>query len=304
MNIEQLKFSIENKSLDDRLIIFINSEHSFIANQYIREISKIKGKKLSFIDDLKPLLDPIDDIFGVDNIDDSIYVYHTDKFDTYNDRLIDIENLIIICNSIKDDEIKQIYSNYIVEIPKLVEWQIKDYLYSNLPGVDKRICDWLYDITKGDIFRLEQEVDKLKLFSESEQKYNIDDFIRDDVFNDLSSYTIFSLSNAILKKDYNTIANIFRDIENIDIEPIGLVTVLYTNFKNIINVQLSNNATADKLGMKQNQFNAIRYNCGYYSKESLNRILEMLTDIDRKIKVGDMPMNILRDYLIIKTLSL
>ena len=112
------------------------------------------------------------------------------------------------------------------------------------------------------------------------------------------------MTNAILKKDLVAISHIFKDIENIDVEPIGLVTILYNNFKNVINVQLSNNPTADKLGMKSNQFNAIRYNCGYYSKESLNKILEILTNIDKQIKIGEMPIDILVDYLIIKILSL
>ena len=56
MNIEQLKASIEKKSLDDRLIIFLNSQHNFIANQYIKEIAAIRDKKISYTDDILSIL--------------------------------------------------------------------------------------------------------------------------------------------------------------------------------------------------------------------------------------------------------
>lgn len=302
MKIEQLKASIENNTLDDQLIIFLNSEHSFIADQYIHEIANLKHKPIEYIEDLS-MFGATDSLFEELVEDTTIKVLRVEQFESISMGLNSAENLIIVCNSISDD-IKERFAYSIVEVPKLLEWQIKDFIYTNLPGVDKTLCDWLYNITKGDIFRIQQEVDKLKLFSESEQKFNIEDFIRDDIFSDLCTYTIFNLTDAILVKDLDKVGNILKDVEKIDVEPMGLLTTLYNNFKNVINVQLTNNPTADSLGMKQGQFNAIRHKCGYYNKVSLSRILEFLTDIDRQIKIGNMPMEYLRDYLIIKVLSL
>ena len=71
----------------------------------------------------------------------------------------------------------------------------------------------------------------------------------------------------------------------------------------MINIQLGINPTAESLSMKPGQFNAIRHSCGYYSGNQLVNIFKLLTDMDRKIKVGEFPTNIMRDYLILSILS-
>jgi DNA polymerase III delta subunit len=106
-----------------------------------------------------------------------------------------------------------------------------------------------------------------------------------------------------LKKDIPSLKIIYEEIDNIDINDFGLLTILYNNFLNVINIQLGINPTAESLGMKHGQFNAIKYNCGYYSVSQLVNISRLLTDMDRKVKSGEFPTSIMRDYLILSVLS-
>ena len=198
---------------------------------------------------------------------------------------------------------KDKFLDNIVEFPKLVDWQIEDYCKVKAKGVEESDIKWLMNICKNDIYRIDNELNKIAVFDERLRKTKFKEFIKDKVFSDLSSYTIFSLSNAIITKNIEELRQIYNEIENIDINAIGLVTVLYNNFKNIINIQLGVNPTAESLGMNPKQFMALRYRINHYSKNQLISIFDMLTSIDKRLKTSQLPANYIIDYIILKILS-
>ena len=55
MNIEELKQDILQHTIKPGLIIFENTENSFVANQYIKEIAKI-DKKVELLIDCEKLI--------------------------------------------------------------------------------------------------------------------------------------------------------------------------------------------------------------------------------------------------------
>ena len=71
----------------------------------------------------------------------------------------------------------------------------------------------------------------------------------------------------------------------------------------IVDIADGGGRTADKLGLKPGQFNAIKYNCGKYNNSQLVKSLEFLSGIDKRIKTGELPTNILRDYIVLSLLS-
>ena len=144
---------------------------------------------------------------------------------------------------------------------------------------------------------------KLYIFDKDKQQFIFNMMLEDSSLIDTSKYKIFDFSNAIIKRDIQTVAAVFEKISSIDIEPIGLLTILVNQFRNIISIQLANNPTPESTGLKPNQFWAIKHSCGLYTKEQLVNIYLFLTDIDRKIKIGEMPMNNLIDYLVVKLMS-
>ena len=225
------------------------------------------------------------------------------KFLTISITTIFTWQVYIICKTI-DKKSLEVFNNYIVELPKLEDWQIKDYVYSVAEGANEKSLDRLIDVCGNDIYRINQELNKIKIFTQQERNFTFDKFIEDGIFSDLSTYTIFDFSNAIVKRDRETLRKIYKEIDKIDIEPIGLVTVLLNNFRNIIKIQLANNPTAESCGMKPNQFWAIKHSCGLYTKEQLLSIFNFLTEIDKKIKTGMIPVDsFLIDYIVINILT-
>lgn len=298
MNIEELKLKIEKGETEYNFVIFKFNDINFIPLQYIDNIRKIKKCDVTYLNNELELI-PSENIFGF-SLDDGMKVLLVDELNIDNIKILNNMNTFVVCKKIKEEEL---YSTNIVNVPKLEAWQIKDYVYSLCEGVDRKYLDRLISISKGDIFRLEQEINKINIFSERERQKLFNDLISDNMFDDLSEHNIFDMSNAIIKKDYSALRNLYKEIDNIDCEPLGLLTTLINNFRNIIFVQLGASSSAEKYNMTPKQYWAVKYNCGFYTKSQLMSIFKMLTDIDRKIKVGEFPMEILVDYLITKVMS-
>lgn len=302
LDIQTIKSEIENENIQHKFIIFKYTDTDFIAFQYFNAICKILSVDCMYIDNLSEINTKHADLFA-EPLATQLFLYKIDEFETTNDSLSK-KDLIIICKTV-EKKTAEMYDDYIVEIPKLEDWQIQDYVYSVCEGVEEKELNKLLAVCKNDIYKIDSELKKLEIFAEVEKNFVFQTFLRDGIFNGLSTYSIFDFSNAIIRKDVNALRNIYKEIEKIDIEPIGLVTVLLNNFRNIIKVQLSSNPTPENCDMKSGQFWAIKKQCGIYNKNQLLKIFDFLSDIDRRIKVGNMPVNsFLIDYMVITILAM
>lgn len=300
MTLQELKQSLETNTFKPTTMILV-SEDKFIPLQYVEEIKK--QYNILYIESLQELVPDENDIFGdFTEISSDIIIFNTELVDFSDEILFNKDNVIVITNKI-DKSSKKFYGDMVIEVPKLVDWQIKDMVYSFGKGVDSKYLDWLIHNCNGNVNRLYQEMAKLFIFSESERTHLFEEMIEDGAFDDLSANTIFNFTNAILKKDYSRLKLIYEEIDNIDINDFGLLTILYNNFLNVINIQMGVNPTPESLGMSWGQFNAIKHNCGYYSAVQLINILKLISDMDRRIKSGEFPTNIMRDYMILSIFS-
>lgn len=295
MTIKDLKFYIENNSDINKLIIFKIADIDFIPIQYIKEIAKYMKKSIKYIDSVNGL----SNINIFDDVSNIFYVYRTDNFDIKDDSLKSIDNLFIICKKVCNNN----YKDYIIDVPKLEDWQIKDFAYSLADGVDQANLDTLVNSCKNNIYRLEYEIKKLSIFSKDERKYLYEQFVQDDVFSSLNEYNIFTFTNAILHRDIETLFKLYKNLETTGLDPMALVNILYSNFKKLIDVQLSKGLSPQQLGLTSSQYWAIKHqSCGYYTKDELVNIYRLLADIDRQLKTGYISSENIIDYLLVKIL--
>ena len=284
MDLKALKSSIENNQPIPNLLIFKGS-HTFIANQYISAILKQKNLKLEYLEDLEFVNARELDIFGLCDQDPTLKVYKTDIFNYEGSSLLTDDLIIIMCKKL-DNHLSIEYRDYIIELNELEEWQIQDYLYSILEGVDRGLINWLITRFDKNIDRLQLEADKLLLFESNERNILLNQMIEDGAFNDCSEEGIFDFTDAVVKKDINKLVNIYRNINVIDIEAIGVHTIMYKNFIKLVQVWLSNNPSTQTTGLTSKQIYAINKLPKVWSSESLISIVEFLTEIDYKIKIG------------------
>ena len=288
MTIQELKYKVEKKEPVEDFMIFQYKDSDFLPFQYLHEIRDTLCVDIEWVDNDSELgLHNTSGLFS-DSSGSLLRVLVCDNYDFKETHVG--PRCIVICKKVNQE------TPYTIKFPEIEDWQIKDFVYSIFSGIDDKNLDHLISLCSNDLFRLNQEGKKLALFSEDERKYMFEDFM--GTFTDLSDYKIFDFTTAILNKDKSTLVRIYKEFSRIDIEPLGVVTLLYNNVRNIIKIQLSSNATAEKCGLKPNQFWAIKKNyCNKFTKEHLLNIFSFITDLDRKLKIGEITTDIMIDYI-------
>lgn len=303
MTFESVKATIEARNISNDLLILKYEDVPFLAYQWARAIAKIHNKPISYIESIDNLVSNFADIFRTCNIDESERVFSCETFSVTSDKLKNEHNLIIITNKI-DKNTEELYKEFICVLPRLESWHIKDYVYSIAKGVPTKELDWFIDICHNDIYRIENELDKLRLFTASERKYIFDDMKFQGAFRDLSTFNVFNITNAITNKDYISLSNVLKEIKSFDAEPLGIVTLLYQGFKKLILVWLANNPTPDNTGLKSNVIYAINKSPRVYNKTQLLDAYQFLNSLDKRLKTGQLEITWLIDYVLCKLLTL
>lgn len=304
MTIIDLKNQIVTKELMDTFIIFQYDKEDFIPRQYINEIAKVTGRDIEYLEEIDSLCQTTFSIFGEETLSPTtLRVFSVDDFSCSYAALSEETFLIILAKKI-DENTAKLFSNNIVTVPKLVDWQIKDYAYSIAEGVPPKDIDWLISLYGADLYRLNQELDKFRIFDNEERKYLFTDLKNDGAYTDASTYNIFNITNAMAKKDIATLNSVYHELDRVDVNEFGLLTLLLRNFKNIMMVQLQASPTAETSLMESKQFYAVKNLPKVYSAEQLTKIFMFLSDIDRQVKSGELPTDIMIDYMIIKILSM
>lgn len=298
MTIENFKQTILDKKVSDNLLIFVDKYDKFLCRQYYREIANQKKLSIQVIDDLSPFKNSNLDVFGLETTADILNIYQCEKFDDVDLNISKCNNLIIICDKISD-EAKEHYNESIIEFPQLEEWQKIDYAMSLTEGVNEKQIEEIAKLCK-DIYRIDNEVFKLNIFPENIRQPIFDRMKEDLAFKDLSDKTIFNFVDFIIKKDFNSAKNIYCQIGTVDITGMYLLTCLHNKFKSIINLQLNPKCTAESLGVSSGRFYYMKKDCNYYNRVQLIKIFLLITELDKKVKLGWISENNLVDYLLIK----
>lgn len=293
MELRELKNKILAQEALSFPLLFINYDNDYLIKSYIKKIAENNSLTIKEIESIKEMVDIESGMFKEV---DYLYIYKLNKDDNLSkEQLKDYKIILISDTDRNDSDIEKVVFN------KLENWQIEAYVQALLPGLDNREVSWLCKNAKYDIWRLDNEASKLNIFDKKDQSKILMAINDDNGYVDLNELTIFNLSNAIMNKDMLSIKKVVEDIDNIDVEGTGLVTILLKNFLNIINIQTNSKATAQSLGMSEKQFRYLQYNqCNKYSNEELFNIYNFLTDIDYKLKSGllEMTNNQLNYYVL------
>ena len=293
MELRELKNKILAQEALSFPLLFINYDNDYLIKSYVKKIAENNSLTIKEIESIKEMVDIESGMFKEVEY---LYIYKLNKDDNLSkEQLKDYKIILISDTDIKDSDIDKVVFN------KLENWQIEAYVQALLPGLDNQEVSWLCKNAKYDIWRLDNEASKLNIFDKKDQSKILMAINDDNGYVDLNELTIFNLSNAIMNKDMLGIKKVVEDIDNIDVEGTGLVTILLKNFLNIINIQTNSKATAQSLGMSEKQFRYLQYNqCNKYSNEELFNIYNFLTDIDYKLKSGllEMTNNQLNYYVL------
>lgn len=298
MTLKELKLQLVGNDLQEQSFIFVYKDNCYVINQYINKISELLDKSIHNVSCIEDI--PLSrGLFSTN--DDVIYVCDVEKLEELHIDFTEHTNIIIVCKKV-DVQVQSEYANYIYNFDKLKEWQLEDFASIYLKGLSANQIKWLCKVSDYDVYKIKNECDKLNIFNENERESMFNLINSENGYRDLSDLTIYDLTNAILKRDVGKIKSVLYDIEVIDVEPLGLITILINNFNKILQMQLNKNITAEDLGIQQKQFNAIKWNCNKFSPQQVLDMYEKLLDIDYKLKSGFLDGVSLLDYVLVNVI--
>ena len=286
MTCEELKEAILRKAVDTSDCLFLVYKDSpFLARQYAEAIADGRGMALMRVDSPEEL--PFDDAFGTN--DGNLYVLLADEVRKLEGNH---PNSVVICKKTAEDS---------VEMPKLEDWQVLDYMKVKCPGLSDDELMWLQQACGKDIDRIESETDKISIFPKESQTAMLESLMADGNYPGNGQASSFDLVNAVLRRDKGALLGILKRGGAEGADAIGLATLLRNGMRNVIKVQFNPSATPESTGMKDGQFKAVKYyNSGRYASSALIDAYEFLASVDARLKKGELQMgnNRLIDYIL------
>ena len=235
----------------------------------------------------------------------------TDTLEVKDIDILQQSYLIVVTKEVKKDKdldstALEILDKQTVVMPDVESWQICDYILSKSEGLNIETAQWFAGLYNNDLYRIDAELTKLSVFSESEQLSLMQEFKKVNIFEELPQVTIFNISNALVTRRVEDLASVYK-YKNLLVKPtegeMGFISLLFKTFKNLIMVKTSRNPTPEALGMSDKQIYAIKRLPMVYSQSQLFKIFDIVSDADRQGKSGEIDPKYIVDYLLIKILT-
>ena len=152
------------------------------------------------------------------------------------------------------------------------------------------------------LYMLQKEMEKLALYVG--QGNTVTKEIADEVISPSKDYNALQLVDAVLKRDLHQAIKIFKDLEKMNEEPIGLIALLAYQFRVIFQVKLLKDK-GYSLQRIQSEVKVHPYvvklavqRSGAFHQDRLKSIINELTNVDTKIKRGKMDKGIAFELLL------
>ncbi len=277
------------KDETDADIINFDLEESSVANmlEEINMIPFLYSKKIVIVKNPIILTNPT-------KYDEKLVM----SFISYLNHPVDTTTLIFKINSLKDVNLKMLKelknTSIIKEIQNPTDINLQDYItnsfYEDGYILDSLVVDELIERTKGNPDRLELEIDKLKTYKYDTKKIlNAD--VRLLVSKELDD-NIFELVNAVLENDILKVFSIFNDLMVLNTSETVILALLISKFNELYQVKtltkagMTKNEIADLFKVKPGRIYYLQKAAEQISLEVLKSNINQLTELDYKIKTG------------------
>ena len=299
MTLIELKKCIEARNVPDDFIVFLCSDNSFIADQYIDAICDANNLTKNRVASLQEQASALSLVMGRT---DELNVL---KVETFDEALLDysgLTNTVVVCEKI-DKKIKALVDDYVIAIPKLVDWQVKSYAKHVCQDLDQDEIDWLYAACGGDVYRIVNEIDKINLFPSIPERKNVLSELRFGKGSDLYAVSVFDLADAIIRDNKPFVMEFLRH-EDVGFDLLSIVGATLQKVKNIILVTQNSGKKASEIGISDGYFYRLKKDWSGFPLQRLQSLLRFLSGVDLKLKSGllDMPKEAQIDYLIANTI--
>lgn len=312
MEINKFKDQLLAGAITDEFLVFECLENFFLADQYIEALAIKRGLPVVYIKSIQELQlgSSLALVFDYAN---QLSVLKVDTFNEIVEDYGELRNVIVVCKKI-DKHIAGFVSAYKVQIPKLVPWQIEAYIKQVCPALDDLAVEWLCRACGANIYKVQSELDKLRLFP-AEQQRDILIQLKDSPESDLFSMPHYELCDALIRCDLNIVREYLQHKKACGFEVFKLIGNLVASLKDIILLTGNIGANKDKKALGIYPARVWEVTRGpkaatyaemnpEFNKKTRDRF-QFLSGLDMRIKSGelDLPADELIDYIICNMLA-
>lgn len=293
MKLQTLKTNLLENRLPDSFMIFVCPENFFIADQYIEMICNKSGKEKRLIESIFEQQSALSLVF---DFTDYVNVLKTETFSEFIEDYSELTDTIIVCNKV-DKKIAELVKDYIIEVPKVEKHHLAEYILQRCPELDSLEVDWLLQATNQDIYKINNELDKLLVFSAKERK-GVLAHLKFEPGSDLFSLDTYTLRDAIIYNNKNILVEYLKHQESHQIELLSLVGLILKHARALLSVKYTKRK-AEELGLTYGYYKRLLSE-PWIPQEHLQSIIKITANIDLQLKSGllEMPKNRQIDYLL------
>lgn len=312
MQLHELKEQLVKKKLQP-LYIFTGEEVA-IMNIYIDKIAKIVGSPAKRMDSVGSIFGKLQNQSFINK--PSCYVIRDDKdylaqdkiWDSLNTGAVQGKNTIILIytNLDKRSKFYKQHNEMFTEFEKLIPEVLAKYIKKEIGLEAKRgvkfaeLCDCNYS-------RILLECDKLKHLSAA-RKCDIDTAyeiaIKEKLIYSSPKDVIFELIDAICKREVSRSYDLLRELMSINENPLGVISLLYTNFRSLLLVQSAGagEGITNRTGLTPWQVKLAKEKGNHYSIGELVKGIRTIRETEKGIKTGAIEQNMAIEFILASVL--
>lgn len=303
MEITEVKQDIKNKTIKPMYVF--TGEELGIMDIYIDKIAETLGCKIQRPDSIVSIMQKLGTKSFVQARncyvirDDMDFLKQEKSWEDFMTGKMQKDDVIILVLSSLDKRSKfyKTYNNSIVTFTSLNEAILKRYIAQKITLLDSNATK-LIAVCENSYSRIMLEIDKI-------QKYGGNP---DDAFSELMKQgviyippqdAIFDFVSAVLKRNPKLAFNLLNQCYAIGESTIALLSVLYSNTKQVLQVQSCHSADVSKsTGLTGWQIKCAKEKCGYYEIGELVLMLKAIRNVEKGIKTGEIEDETAIPYLL------
>lgn len=229
--------------------------------------------------------------------DDTEFVKNETAWSKVEEVLEDNILILKLSNVDKRGKFYKHYKDKIIDFERLSDDVLIKYIQREI-NLSERNCRRLIDICDGNYGRILLEIDKIKhypIYTTVENKSNLSDdstfewLIAEGVIYQPPKDVMFDWVDAVLKRKVNDAFSLYVECERKGVSVLVMLSVLYTNTKQVLQVQDCMRDHADiakSTGLSSYQIKLAKDKCGYYGIGELVYMLKCIRATEVGIKTG------------------
>ena len=306
MDVAKLKSQIQSKKLDG-FYIFTGTEW-YVQNLYMNQMAKAINGELNFVDDVTDLFSRLTKRGFINK--NHVYVLYEDTEVYKNPTLIDkLQNIIrsdiviyVLSSVDKRTKFYKTYKDMFIEFNALERAVLKRHVMNNIELTSEQ-SDYLIDICDSNYGHILLEIDKIKHYPSESDNEAFENLLKDGTIYQPPYDDIFNFVDEVLKRNVSGVYDRLDNCKRIGESNLALLSVLYTNAKQVLQVQSYDGNNIEKAtGLTAYQVRQIKKKCGKYRVGELVYMLKLIYEITNNIKLGKIDESIAVDYLLVNIL--